>query len=290
MAVNTVSRSVSVFNTLCSAIPRLPPGAPGSANYCPSEQSGVWARDGAVVDMMPGSPTLGQIYIVTGNGPYDGRSNWGDSVLRLQITSSGLRLVDAYTPTSQADLNTQDADLGSTTPILLPRQSGPHPWLAVQGGKDDVLRLLDRANLSGRGGPGHLGGELLSIPMPQHGPMRTAGLTWQDTPANTWVFLANENGLAAVRLTSSARGVTMRTAWMAHGGFTSPILAGGMLFAAGNGNVEAFDPLKGSLLWSSGQPSAGGSIGGVHWQSPIVVNSMLFMPDDNGGISGYGLR
>src|SRR6185437_5873847 len=103
-------------------------------------QSGMWARSGTVVDLMHGSPTESSIFAVTGNGEYNYSTNWGDTVLRLNLGSGGFVLKDTYTPTDFAHLDSSDLDLGSTAPILLPRQSGTHPWLAVQGGKDGFLR------------------------------------------------------------------------------------------------------------------------------------------------------
>ena len=45
--------------------------------------------------------------------------------------------------------------------VLLPEIPTSHtPYLAVQAGKEGLVRLLDRQNLSGQHGPGHVGGEL----------------------------------------------------------------------------------------------------------------------------------
>lgn len=289
VAIDTTTRSTHVFNTLCSDKTQLLVESPGPANYCGAVLNGVWARGGAVVDQMPGSPSAGQIFIVTGNGPYDGRTNWGDSVLRLSLTSSGLELRDAYTPTIQSDLASSDADLGSTTPILLPKMPGAHPWLALQGGKDNRLRLLDRTNLSGKGGPGHLGGELASIPMPQGGAMLTAGLFWQDG-STTWIYVANTNGIAALQIVVRNGTPQLSKAWVSPAYSTSPVLAGGVLYSGGDSGLHAFDPRTGRILWSSTGSSAGGNIGGVHWQSPLVANGEVVMPDMNRAVTAYGVR
>lgn len=289
VAIDTTNRSMSVFNTLCSDKPELLVRTAGANNYCGDVQNGVWARGGAVVDQMRGSPTAGQVFIVTGNGPYNGSTDWGDSVLRLALTSSGLNLRDTYTPTNQADLNSNDQDLGSTTPILLPRQPGPHPWLALQGGKDSTLRLLDRANMSGKGGPGHTGGELLSIPFPQGGGVvLTSGIAWQDGSGATWIYIANNSGLAALRLTVQGGTPKLAPVWKNSDPATSPLLAGGVLYDAYSGDVRAYDPRTGRLLWRSSSVS-GGQIGDVHWQSPMVGNGQVVMPDMNGNVTAFGL-
>ena len=53
--------------------------------------------------------------------------------------------------------------------------------------------------------------------------------------------------------------------------------------------VFALDPLTGHQLWNSTDASAGGSIGGIHWQSPIVVNGRLYCADQDGHLTAYGL-
>ncbi|MFI5277587.1 MAG: PQQ-binding-like beta-propeller repeat protein, partial [Ktedonobacterales bacterium] len=63
-----------------------------------------------------------------------------------------------------------------------------------------------------------------------------------------------------------------------------------MLFAAGSGALRAFDPTTGHVLWSSDQASANGSIGSIHWESPIVVGGAVYIADENGAITCYGLR
>src|SRR3954463_2630578 len=99
-------RLLHVWTPLCSTLPRLisPP-------LCGESDSAIWGRAGAVV--VPGS---GKLLVATGNGPWDGHSNWGDAVL---VLSARTKLVGNYTPTNTAQLNVQDIDLGSTSPVYL---------------------------------------------------------------------------------------------------------------------------------------------------------------------------
>jgi outer membrane protein assembly factor BamB len=290
VAIDTQTRALQVFNAMCSDKPVLLAEVSGNSPYCPAVRSAVWARAGAVVDSSPASPTRNMVFVATGNGDFDSRIYWGDSVLRLRLGATGLALVDAYTPVNQQALNDSDADLGSTAPIMLPRQPGPHPWLLLQGGKDAMLRLLDRANLGGHASPGRLGGELLTIPMPLGGGMFTAGLAINDRGLGTLIYVANGNGLAALRLSLSGNRYALRTLWSWRGQATSPVWANGVLYVAGSNLLRALDPLTGRTLWRSDASTAGGTIGGIHWQSPTVVNGMLFMPYADGALSAYGLR
>src|SRR5262249_42745413 len=147
-----------VFNSLCSDKPHVL-----ARGECSSSDSGIWARGGAVVD-----PVTEYIFVATGNGPFDANvagHDYGDSL--LGISGDGSRLIDSYTPSNYNRREASDGDLGSAAPALLPRLIGSRtPYLLVQGGKDGVLRLVDRQNLSGQGGPRHVGGELQGIGTP----------------------------------------------------------------------------------------------------------------------------
>jgi hypothetical protein len=80
------------------------------------------------------------VYAITGNGSFaaDG-SQLGDSFIKL---SSGLSLLDWFTPFNQADLAAQDLDLGSGGPVLLPGTG-----LIVGAGKESKLYVLDTGNM-----------------------------------------------------------------------------------------------------------------------------------------------
>jgi hypothetical protein len=66
-------------------------------------------------------------------------------------------------------------------------------------------------------------------------------------------------------------------------------MAGGVLFVATSHAVLGLDPSTGKQLWSSAQTSAGGSIAGIHWETPIVVGGSLFCPDESGEMNAYSL-
>src|SRR5262249_30172678 len=106
-------RLLHIWNSLCSNERRvLVPST------CPASDSAIWGRAGAVV--VPGS---GRLLVATGNAPWNGRTNWGDSVL---VLSSKARLIGNYTPTNTAELNKQKVDLGSTSPGDLTQKLATH--------------------------------------------------------------------------------------------------------------------------------------------------------------------
>jgi outer membrane protein assembly factor BamB len=282
VAVDLAHSTIHVFNSLCSDRTHVL-----ASGECPDEQSGIWARAGVTVD-----PVTGYIFATTGNGPFTantGGHDWGDSV--LELTADGSRLVDSYTPPNYAELDQGDADLGSTAPALLPSIPASHtPYLAVQAGKDGLLRLLDRQNLSGQGGPGHVGGELQSIATPGGCAVVTQPAAWTDAGTGTiWLFVTDSCGTSGYQVvTTSAGATTLRQGWSTQQGATTPVVAGGVLFAATSGHVLALDPRTGHQLWSSAGTGAGGSIGGIHWESPIVIGGRLYCSDEDGNVTAYG--
>jgi outer membrane protein assembly factor BamB len=279
VAIDEVTGAEHVFNSLCANMTHLL-----TRGECRAERSGIWARGGAAVD-----PTNGDVYVTTGNGPFDANSggqNYGDSVLALSGTD--LHLLDSYTPADYAQLDANDTDLGSDAPALLPTiAKSKTPYLLVQGGKDAVLRVLNRRNLSGQGGPGHVGGELQTLPSPGCG-IFTQPAVWTDPHGETWVFVAGSCGLGAFTVNTDNGGTShLHAAWQVQVDVTTPIIAGSVLLAAESGQVLALDPLTGRELWSSAQSSARGTIGGIHWESPIATGGALYITDEDGNCTAY---
>lgn len=109
-------------------------------------QGGIWAADTG-----PAADKDGNVFVATGNGTFDanrsGGRDYGDSLLKMSLNGQSLSVSDYFTPFNQEKLNDADLDLGSGGPILLPDQPGPHPHLAVIGGKGGTIYLVDRDNM-----------------------------------------------------------------------------------------------------------------------------------------------
>jgi hypothetical protein len=158
------------------------------------------------------------------------------------------------------------------------------------------LRLLDLDNLSGQGAPGKLGGEIFSLQIPQGNELLSQPAIWVNpADSSTWAFVANDNGIAAIKLVIDGTGTPSLTSpWMSGKSGTSPIVANNILYFAGNGSgrqgtntVYASDPTKGpdtGLLWSAQlvAKTGGATVGGIHWESPIVAHGWLYVPSENG--------
>lgn len=282
VSIDGAGGAESAFNSLCTDTTHLL-----SKGECQSDGAGIWARGGAVID-----PMTGEVFVTTGNGPYDadrGGHDYGDSILKL--SQDGSQLLDSYTPKTYQQLEDTDADLGSTAPVLLPRiAESKTPLLLVQGGKDTGLRLINRQDLSGSGAPGHLGGELQQIDSAGCSTF-TQPVVWTDADGQVWVIVAGTCGIGAYQVVNDdANTSSLKLVWQTNDEITTPVLAGGILFAAVNGAVLALDPSTGRHLWSSTQEDAGGTVGDIHWESPIVIGGKLYVSDESGTTSAYGLK
>ncbi len=115
----------------------------GVLDVGPTQSSvpGIWmGGDGPAVD------SNGDVYLATGDGLFNytvGGFDYGDTLMKVSLQDGSFSLVDYFTPYNQADLDVNDLDLGSSGPVLLPTQSGPYPNLAVIGGKEGTIYLVD---------------------------------------------------------------------------------------------------------------------------------------------------
>jgi len=115
------------------------PNALSGFGYC---RGGIWMSGGA-----PAADSSNNLYFITGNGIYDGMTDWGDSIVKLS-TASGLSVADWFTPLNQANLDANDTDFGSGgSAILVDQSSGLHPQLLVGAGKEGTLFVIDRTNM-----------------------------------------------------------------------------------------------------------------------------------------------
>jgi outer membrane protein assembly factor BamB len=249
-------RLLHVFNALCSDRHRLI-----EPSTCVEAGGAIWGRGGVVVE--PGSHKL---LVATGNGAYNGRTNWGDSVLELSADAG--KLLQAYTPRNADYLEGTDLDLGSASPAILTKN------LVVQPGKDGKVRLLrlDRLNGRTRGAAPVQGGEVQIIPGPRSHQILTAPAVWH-SGGRAWVFIGNYAATAGYVLQSGAK-PRLRRVWQVDRGGSSPVVAGGLLYTFDPlaGGVHVYRPTTGALVTTL--PTGTG-----HWNSPIVADGRVAVPE-----------
>ena len=248
---------LQVWNSLCSDRTGLL-----QPKSCRQTQSAVWGRAGAVID-----PGDGRIFIATGNGDWNGTTDWGDSLVELD--SGATKMLGNYTPADTGDLNDSDLDLGSTSPVLLGAE------LLAQGGKDGKIRLLDRQEIAGT--TPHKGHELQVVSTPSGTDLFTQPAVWQHD-GQIWMFAADNGGTAAWQLLNGA----LHEAWHNDAGGTSPFEAGGLLFVyAPDGGLNVYQA-------SSGKRLATLPCGPGHWNSPIVVGGRIILPEGDANSRATG--
>jgi hypothetical protein len=102
-------------------------------------QGAIWSGG-----MAPAVDTNGNIYVMTGNGTFDGSTNSDYSMSFIKLSPS-LAVEDYATPSNFSSLSGSDLDLGSGGPVLVP----PHYVVGI--GKQPTLYLVNINNM------GHVG-------------------------------------------------------------------------------------------------------------------------------------
>ncbi len=114
--------------------------------YCDSPngfQGGIWMSGQA-----PTVDDLGNIYVATGNGTvgYNGNENdpinRGESLVKFSPQSSGLQVVDFFTPHNWLDLENGDLDYGSDGVLIIPNTN-----ISLSGSKQSYLFAVNTTNL-----------------------------------------------------------------------------------------------------------------------------------------------
>jgi outer membrane protein assembly factor BamB len=210
-------------------------------------QGAVW-MGGAAPEVDAG----GNIWASTGNGssasPYDG----SDSVIEL---SPFLALEQLFAPTDWSFDNSHDRDLGSTAPALLSNGT------VLQVGKSQTGYLLSQSHLGG------VGGQLVSAPL-----CGTAESDGGDAVVGSVVYVPCDNGIEAVHTSSSPPGMAKQ--WSAASGAAGPpIVAGGLVWSIGGGNLDGINPANGS---TAQQLTIGGEAN--HFPTPSVGDGLLLAP------------
>jgi outer membrane protein assembly factor BamB len=241
---------LQVWNSLCSNRAGL-----FEPDSCPQSQSAIWGRAGAVIDS-----GTGDIFIATGNGDWNGATNWGDSL--IQISADASTILGNYTPVNTEELNRRDLDLGSSSPVLLGGD------LIAQGGKDGRIRLLSRNGIAGS--TPHKGHEVQTVATPSGTDLFAQPAVWEHD-GQTWMFAADNGGTAAWAVGNGQ----LQEKWKNSVGGTSPLAAGDLLFVyAPSGGLNVYEAVSGKHIATL-------PCGPGHWNSPMVLRSKIILPEGN---------
>ncbi|MGH9608201.1 MAG: PQQ-binding-like beta-propeller repeat protein [Bryobacteraceae bacterium] len=239
-----------VWNSLCSNRTGLL-----QPSSCSATRSSIWGRGGATID-----PKTGDIFVASGNGPYNGKTNWSDAL--IELNASATRMLGNYTPSNNSYMNERDLDMGSTSPALL------GDGIVAQGGKDAKIVLLKISQIAGTGP--HQDHELQVVSTPGSDMLFSDLAVWRHN-GETWVFAADKGGTEAWTFSNDK----LTGKWKNGTGGTSPLVAGGLLYVYDPaGGLDVYDP-------ASGKHIADLSCGPGHWNSPIVADGKIALPEGN---------
>jgi hypothetical protein len=109
--------------------------------------TGIWMSGAGIV-----ADAAGNVFLETADGPYDGISTWGDTVVKLDCSSTTCIVTDSFTPHNQSQMYDDDIDLGAAGPALISSSCTngcAHPNEVLAGGKNGDLYMLDQDSLGG---------------------------------------------------------------------------------------------------------------------------------------------
>ena len=226
--------------------------------------------------MGPAADSAGNIYIMTGNGSFDGSANFGESMVKL---NGNLVVQDYATPANWSSLNAGDTDFGSGGAVLLPAH------YAAGMGKDGNIYLADVNNM------GHVGHFAQQFAAQSSGNTVGASPVYWQGPNQQYIFASHSNGKTK---SFSFTGTNILTTPLGTASFSQSDRCGGLSLSANgtsNGilweigsdsNLRAYDALNfPKLLWS-------GSVGTyVKMTCPTIANGRVYVgTSSNVGVWG----
>jgi hypothetical protein len=253
-----------------------------------SGYGGIWMSGGA-----PAADSNNNLYVITGNGIFDGSTQFGDSFLKLS-TGSSMGVLSYFSPSDQATLNSTDQELGSGgAAILIDQPSGPVPHLVVGGGKEGKLYLLNRDNLGGNNGTDSgavqsfvAGNAIYATPAFWQNTLYL-GLAFDHVKAFSFNTTSDTFNTAPASQSASTFGYGGSTPSVSSQGSSNGIVWG--IENAGTAVLHAYDATNlGTELWNSATNSADQAGQAVKFTVPTVANGKVYVGTAT-QISVYGL-
>jgi hypothetical protein len=273
-----------------------------AAVFCVSPdgtEGGIWQSGrGPAVD------PSGAIYFETGNGSFNGKRDFGTSLMKLVLRGGSFEVADYFTPHDFEALNGRDVDLGSTGPMLFPGTN-----FMLGGSKRGVLYLFDTTKL-GKLTPDDTG---VLQQVDNKGGRLLAGPAYWGTATSGKVYVWCE---ADFLKSYGFDGNRLSAEPLARGNVASKGSPGGALTVSADGNkpgtgivwatltinrsadhgnapgvMRAYDADTLEELWHSEQQARHDRLGTlVKFTPPTVVNGRVYVPNYDNAVHVYGLR
>jgi PQQ-like domain len=264
---------------------------------------GIWESGWA-----PAVDDSGNLYYISGNGDWDGVTNFGESFFKFSSANKTLTLVDWFTPDNWLNLNGDDSDVGASGSILIPGTN-----LLVGGGKRSIFYLLNTASL------GHEEPQNVQIPQffSSNGfAIRGGPVYWNRSGGlGPWLYVWTDFSLP---MAFHFNGSTFDPSPVSQGTITAPCCesTGGVLTLSANGSNPGSGIIWSSMPWN--QDAQHGTVDGVLralnaddltqelWNSrqnqtrddlglwpkyspPVVANGRVYASTFSGQLGVYGL-
>jgi hypothetical protein len=247
---------------------------------------GIWMSGGA-----PAADSSGNLYVITGNGDFDGNTQFGDSFLRLS-TGGGINVTSFFSPNNQASLSSGDLDLGAGGAAILVDQSTAPNHLVIGGGKEGAMYLLNRDNLGGNSSNDGGAVQIFSV----GNRIFATPAFWQNTlyigPISDHVKSYTLNGAGRFNTSPASQSPGSFRFPGATPSISAQGSSNGIVWAIENGGtaiLHAYDATNlGSELWNSANNDADRAGGGVKFTVPTVANGKVYVGTAS-EISVYGL-
>jgi hypothetical protein len=249
---------------------------------------GIWMAGGA-----PAADSSNNLYVITGNGNFDGATLFGDSFLKL--STPGLSVLSFFAPADQGSLDSGDTDFGSGgATILVDQPSGPVQHLAIGGGKEGTLFVLNRDNLGGNSNNDSgavqsfsLGNRIFATPAFWQNTLYV-GLDSDHVKSFTFNTSTGQFNTSPASQSPSTFGFPGSTPSISSQG-TSNGIVWATEKGAGPAVLHAYDATNlGTELWNSTNSSADQAGQAVKFTVPTVANGKVYV-GTVGEISVYGL-
>ncbi len=267
---------------------------------------GMWMSGGGIA-----ADSSGNIYFPTGNGTWNGTTDFGNSIVKLGPPSGGtFPVLDYFTPWNWNTLYTTNSDVSAGGLILLPPLSSG-AQLLVQAGKSGNIELVNTKNMGHEcGGCTSINTNIVQELVGGAGPILGSPAYWNGkvywgplgSTLESFSFNAGNSGLLGTTPTSRSAQAFSFAAPTPSISASSPT-ANGILWAldgsarnstCGTGGTNclglyAYDATNlANLLYSSSQSANDPPGPAVKFQSPVVTNGKVYIGTQS-GLSAYGL-
>lgn len=212
-------------------------------------QGAIWESGNA-----PPVDSAGDVWISTGNGN-SSSNDYQESVLKLDPSKVDPPL-DQWAPSDWASLDSSDADIGSSAPVLLPN------GLVFEIGKQGFGYLLSASGLGGVGAAPRLKASVCSGSW-------GGGIYYSGV-----IYVTCSNGLHALSLDASAGSFSALNGWqVAASANGPPIVAGNLVWATdwNHGVLYGLNPQTGQPVVTQSTPAMD------HFATPSASDGKLFL-------------